>query len=239
MSSEWVYSLADISAGFSIQQTLSQQAQLKSLKSFQFYVQYWDSFDERLNREGIRLWTVEQHDRQFKLFFQDASGRIRSLSSGETLFRVDDIPSMEILRKLQPLLEPRPLLPHLRIQRKRTPWIGKNMEGKKVLSLLLEQDLEFYRPIRFPGDEETKTKPGLTLLRLQGVRGHFKSLEDFKEWLEIRIGLLPLENDFFYHYLNLLELGKWKNRKTNGKRYIKIFMLPKQFAGYWGSSLRS
>ena len=57
MSSEWVYSLADISAGFSIQQTLSQQAQLQSLKSFQFYVQYWDSFDERLNRAGIRLWT--------------------------------------------------------------------------------------------------------------------------------------------------------------------------------------
>ena len=55
MSSEWVYSLADISAGFSIQQTLSQQAQLQSLKPFQFYVQYWDSFDERLNRAGIRF----------------------------------------------------------------------------------------------------------------------------------------------------------------------------------------
>ena len=53
MSSEWVYSLADISAGFSIQQTLSQQAQLQSEKPLQFYVQYWDSFDERLNRAGI------------------------------------------------------------------------------------------------------------------------------------------------------------------------------------------
>ena len=178
MSSEWVYSLADTSAGFSIQQTLSQQAQLQSEKPLQFYVQYWDSFDERLNRAGIRLWTEEQHDRQFKLFFQDALGSIRSLSSDEALFRVDDIPSMEIRRKLQPLLEPRPLLPHLRIQRKRTPWIGKNMEGKKVLSLLLEQDLEFYRPIRFPGDVETETKPGLTLLRLKGVRGHFKALEE-------------------------------------------------------------
>ena len=121
MSSEWVYSLADISAGFSIQQTLSQQAQLQSLKPFQFYVQYWDSFDERLNRTGIRLWTEEQPRRQFKLFFQDASGSIRILSSDEALFRVDDIPSMEIRWKLQPLLEPRPLLPHLRIQRKRTP----------------------------------------------------------------------------------------------------------------------
>ena len=120
MSSEWVYSLADISAGFSIQQTLSQQAQLQSLKPFQFYVQYWDSFDERLNRAGIRLWTEEQPRRQFKLFFQDASGSIRSLSSGEALFRVDDIPSMEIRRKLRPLLEPRALLPHLRILRKRT-----------------------------------------------------------------------------------------------------------------------
>ena len=127
MSSEWVYSLADTSAGFSIQQTLSQQAQLQSLKSFQFYVQYWDSFDERLNRAGIRLWTEEQHDRQLKLFFQDASGSIRSLSSGETMFRTDVIPSMEIRRKLQPLLEPRPLLPHIRIQRKRTQWIRKNM----------------------------------------------------------------------------------------------------------------
>lgn len=68
MSSEWVYSLADTSAGFSIQQTLSQQAQLQSLKPFQFYVQYWDSFDERLNRAGIRLWTEEQHERQLKLF---------------------------------------------------------------------------------------------------------------------------------------------------------------------------
>ena len=155
MSSEWVYSLADISAGFSIQQTLSQQAQLQSLKPFQFYVQYWDSFDERLNRAGIRLWTEEHYERQLKLFFREASGSIRSLSSDEALFRVDDIPSMEIRRKLQPLLEPRPLLPHLRIQRKRTPWIRKNMEGKKVLSLLLEQDLEFYRPIRFPGDVET------------------------------------------------------------------------------------
>ena len=104
MSSEWVYSLADISAGFSIQQMLSQQAQLQSLKPFQFYVQYWDSFDERLNRAGIRLWTEEQPRRQFKLFFQDASGSIRSLSSGETMFRVDDIPSMEIRRKFQPLL---------------------------------------------------------------------------------------------------------------------------------------
>ena len=217
MSSEWVYSLADISAGFSIQQTLSQQAQLQSLKPFQFYVQYWDSFDERLNRAGIRLWTEEQPRRQFKLFFQDASGSIRSLSSDEALFRADDIPSMEIRRKLQPLLEPRPLLPHLRIQRKRTPWFGKNMEGKKVLSLLLEQDLEFYRPIRFPGDVETETKPGLTLLRLQGVRGHFKALEEFKEWLEIRIGLLPLENDFFDHYLNLLELGKGKKPKNERK----------------------
>ena len=177
MSSEWVYSLADISAGFSIQQTLSQQAQLQSLKPFQFYVQYWDSFDERLNRAGIRLWTEEQPRRQFKLFFRDTSGSILSLSSGETMFRADDIPSMEIRRKLQPLLEPRPLLPHLRIQRKRTPWIRKNMEGKKVLSLLLEQDLEFYRLIRFPGDVETETKPGLTLLRLQGVPGHFKALE--------------------------------------------------------------
>jgi len=139
---------------------------------------------------------------------------------------------MEIRRKLQPLLEPRPLLPHLRIHRKRTPWILKNIEGEKVLSLLLEQDLEFYRPIRFPGDVETETKPGLTLLRLQGVRGHFKALEEFKEWLEIRIGLLPLENDFFDHYLNLLELGRGKNRKTNGHRYIPICMLPKQFAGY-------
>ena len=55
MSSEWVYSLPDISTGFSIQQTLSQQAQLQSLKPLQFYVQYWDSFDERLNRAGIRL----------------------------------------------------------------------------------------------------------------------------------------------------------------------------------------
>ena len=68
MSSEWVYSLADTSAGFSIQQMLIQQAQFQSLKPFQFYVQYWDSFDERLNRAGIRLWTEEQHDRQFKLF---------------------------------------------------------------------------------------------------------------------------------------------------------------------------
>ena len=59
MSSEWVYSLADISAGFSIQQTLSQKAQLQSLKPFQFYVLYWDSFDERLNLEGVRLWTEE------------------------------------------------------------------------------------------------------------------------------------------------------------------------------------
>ena len=79
MSSEWVYSLADISAGFSIQQTLSQQAQLQSLKPFQFYVQYWDSFDERLNRAGIRLWTEEQPRRQFKLFSRDASGSIRRL----------------------------------------------------------------------------------------------------------------------------------------------------------------
>ena len=69
MSSEWVCSLYDISAGFSIQQTLSQQAQLQSLKSFQFYVQYWDSFDERLNRAGIRLWTEEQRDSRLKLFF--------------------------------------------------------------------------------------------------------------------------------------------------------------------------
>ena len=72
MSSEWVYSLADISAGFSIQQTLSQQAQLQSEKPLQFYVQYWDSFDERLNRAGIRLWTEEQHERQLKLFFGKA-----------------------------------------------------------------------------------------------------------------------------------------------------------------------
>ena len=91
------------------------------------------------------------------------------------------------------------------------------MEGKKVLSLLLEQDLEFYRPIRFPGDVETETKPGLTLLRLQGVRGHFKALEEFKEWLEIRIGLLPLEDDFFDHYLNLLELGKGKKPNIERK----------------------
>ena len=175
MSSEWVYPLDDISAGFSIKQTLIQQAQLQSLKSFQFYVQYWDSFDERLNRAGIRLWTEEQHDRQIKLFFRDASGSIRSLSSGETLFRVDDIPFIEIRRKLQPLLEPRPLLPHLRIQRKRTPWIRKNMEGEKVLSLLLEQDLEFYRPIRFPRDVVPETKPGLTFLQLQGVRGALQS----------------------------------------------------------------
>ena len=131
MSSEWVYSLADISAGFSTQQTLSQQAQLQSLKSFQFYVQYWDSSDERLNRAGIRLCTEEQHDRQLKLFFQDPSGSIRNLSSCKNMFRADDIPSMEIRRKLQPFLEPRPLLPHLRIQRKRTPWIRKNMEEKK------------------------------------------------------------------------------------------------------------
>ena len=117
MSSEWVYSLADTSAGFSIQQTLSQQAQLQSLKPFQFYVQYWDSFDERLNRAGIRLWTKEQPYRQFKLFFRDTSNSIRSLSSCETMFWADDIPSMEIRKKLQPLLEPRPLLPHLRIQR--------------------------------------------------------------------------------------------------------------------------
>ena len=108
MSSEWVYSLADISAGFSIQQTLSQQAQLQSSKPFQFYVQYWDSFDERLNRAGIRLWTEEQPRRQLKLFFQDASGSIRNLSTDEALLRVDDIPSMEIRSKLQPLLEPRP-----------------------------------------------------------------------------------------------------------------------------------
>ena len=72
MSSEWVYSLADISAGFSIQQTLSQQAQLQSFKPFQFCVQYWDSFDERLNRAGIRLWTEEQHERQLKLSFGKA-----------------------------------------------------------------------------------------------------------------------------------------------------------------------
>ena len=54
----------------------------------------------------------------------------------------------------------------------------ENMEGEKVLSLMLEQDLEFYRPIRFPGDLETETKPGLTLLRLHGVRDHFKALEE-------------------------------------------------------------
>ena len=68
MSSEWVYSFADISAGFSIQQTLSQQAQLQSEKPLQFYVQYWDSFDERLNRAGIRLWNEEKPRRQFKFF---------------------------------------------------------------------------------------------------------------------------------------------------------------------------
>ena len=72
MSSEWVYSLPDISAGFSIQQTLSQQAQLQSEKPLQFYVQYWDSFDERLNRAGIRLWTEEHYERQLKLFFGKA-----------------------------------------------------------------------------------------------------------------------------------------------------------------------
>ena len=104
MSSEWVYSLADTSAGFSIEQTLSQQAQLQSLKPLQFYVQYWDSFDELLNRAGIRLWTEEQPRRQLKLFFRDASGSIRSLSSDEAPFRVDDISSMEIRRKLQTLL---------------------------------------------------------------------------------------------------------------------------------------
>ena len=91
------------------------------------------------------------------------------------------------------------------------------MEGGKVLSLLLEQDLEFCRPIRFPGDLETETKPGLHILRLQGIRGHFKALEEFKEWLEIGIGLLPLENDFFDHYLNLQELGKWKKPKNELK----------------------
>ena len=101
------------------------------------------------------------------------------------------------------------------------------MEGKKVLSLLLEQDLEFYRPIRFPGDVETGTKPGLTLLRLQGVRGHFKALEEFKEWLEIRIGLLPLENDFFDHYLNLLELGKGKKPKNERKPLHSNLHAPK------------
>ena len=138
MSSEWVYSLPDIFAGFSIQQTLSQKAQLQSLKPFQFCVQNWDSFDERLNRAGIRLGTEEQHERQLKLFFQEASGSIHSLSSDEALFQVDDIASMEIRRKNRPLLEPRPFLPHLRIQHKQTPWIRENMEGKKVLSLLLE-----------------------------------------------------------------------------------------------------
>ena len=96
MSSEWVYSLVDISAGFSIQQTLSQKAQLQSLKSFQFYVQYWDSFDERLNRARICLWTEEQPRRQFKLFFRDTSDSISNLSSDETLLRADDIPSVEI-----------------------------------------------------------------------------------------------------------------------------------------------
>lgn len=91
------------------------------------------------------------------------------------------------------------------------------MEEKKVLSLMLEQDLEFYWPIRFPGDVGTETKPGLTLLRLKGVRGHFKALEEFKEWFKIRIGLFPLENDFFDHYLNLLELGKGKKLKNERK----------------------
>ena len=57
----------------------------------------------------------------------------------------------------------------------------------------------------------------MTLLRLQGVRGHIKALEEIKEWLEIRIGLLPLENDFFDHYLNLLELGKGKKPKNERK----------------------
>ena len=44
--------------------------------------------------------------------------------------------------------------------------------------MLLEQDLNFYRPIRFPGDVETETKPGLTLLRLQSVRQVFKEFSD-------------------------------------------------------------
>ena len=107
------------------------------------------------------------------------------------------------------------------------------MEGKKVLSLMLKQDLEFYRPIRFPGDVETETIFGLTLLRFQGVRGNFKTLEEFKEWLEIRIGLLPLQNDIFLTITSTSwNWGKGKNRKTNGNRYIQIFMRTKRFAGY-------
>ncbi|MFL2747953.1 MAG: hypothetical protein ACJ0DI_00300 [bacterium] len=131
MSSEWVYSLADISAGFSIQQTLSQQAQLQSLKPFQFYVQYWDSFDERLNREGIRLWTEEQHDRQFKFFSstlpaKSAVFRLVKLSFGQMKF----LP-WKYEGNFSRSWNRAPLLPHLRIQRKRTSWNRKNMEGKK------------------------------------------------------------------------------------------------------------
>ena len=90
MSSEWVYSLADISAGFSIQQTMNQIAELQSLKPFQFYIQYWDSFDERLNRAGIRLWTEEQPRRQLKLFFRtppaaSAVFRLMKLCFGQML----------------------------------------------------------------------------------------------------------------------------------------------------------
>ncbi len=215
MSFERIYSLSQSPDLAPIEELFDQQDHLNPETPQDLWFQYWDSYDERLKKGGIRLWTLEEADQTPRVFFQDTSGTQHNIKCPKTPFRVEDIPSQAFQKKILPLVEPRPLLPQLRIHRKRKTWICRNSEGKKILSVLMDEDLELFRPSRFPGDVVIKKRTGYPHLRLHGVRGHGKDFEGLKELIEIRIGLMPLETDIFTLSTQMLGLGEVEKKRKH------------------------
>ena len=86
MSFERIYSLSQSPDLAPIEELFDQQDHLNPETPQDLWFQYWDSYDERLKKTGIHLWTLEEADQTPILFFQDTSRTLRSIKCPQTPF---------------------------------------------------------------------------------------------------------------------------------------------------------
>ena len=70
MSFERIYSLSQSPNLAPIEELFDQQDHLNPETPQDLWFQYWDSYDERLKKRGIRLWTLEEADQTRRVFFR-------------------------------------------------------------------------------------------------------------------------------------------------------------------------
>ena len=153
MLKELLYLLPDEAAGLGLREVFENHHRLSELHSCLIEVQYWDTFDERLRAEEIRLWTEKIAGLPAKLCMGTPDDPRTCMILDSDPFWASDLSGETFRSRLEPVVAPRPLLRHLKIRRQRHTWVWLDQREKKLLKVWLDDDSSLLRPRRFPGDK--------------------------------------------------------------------------------------